>query len=293
MPWAVTEESNWKQDLVVNKIVVFGDSWMLRRAVGGQSETAFSYVLAKQLDVEIDTFADYGLTSAALSRIVATADSGILRRFSQPWKPWQIDAVRHGPHDLVLLHIGGNDIQPCVLTCWFVWWSDYAQREHVRGYLREIVRNIGNIVESLCKKGFRHFVIAMPPFSRHVPLTNMVTTKSLQRLREETERIFTEEFAANKWQDKGCQVCLFNEPQHLDLIHDEKGLGQEHYVDMMHPKAQIHHQLGLRLYHQLAQSSFLRDGISSQSSQKRAKEGSSFGWAFFCCFCCCCLLWHL
>lgn len=237
-PWPIVEKDDWKDNLTVREVVVLGDSWMLRKAVGSQkSETAFSYVLAERLGVEIDPpFAAFGLTSLSLKRRLPL---------------WRKDASVYGPNDLVLLHIGGNDIQPCIATCWFTSWSDEAQREHVRGYLRKVVENTINIIDSLCRRPFRMFVIAIPPFSRHVPLTNMVTRLSLQRLREETEQIYMEEFSAGKWKEKGCHVWLFHEPQHLDQMYDEQCLGN--FVDLMHPGEEIHHELGLRLHQELTQ----------------------------------------
>jgi len=168
---------------------------------------------------------------------------------SQASPPWSAA-------DLALLHVGGNDIQPCVLTCWFHPWDDDSQREHARSYLRPIVKNTGMIVDDLCGKPFRKIVIAVPPFSKHVPLTNFVTENSLLRLREETERIYRESFgnSMDTWRKKGCEVLLFDEPRELDLMFEEIGLGQACYVDLMHPGADIHRELGLRMYRQVVGS---------------------------------------
>merc|ERR1712151_1145542 len=101
------------------------------------------------------------------------------------------------PDDMVLVHVGGNDMQPCIVTSWFVWWSDAAQRAHARSYLNQIVDNVAKFVNSLCGKPFKLFVIAEPPFSKYLPLAKLVSQTSLQRLREETEKMYAQEFASS------------------------------------------------------------------------------------------------
>ena len=224
---------------------------------GGQSQRAFSYVLAKRLNASIGSpFAGFGYTTEDIIKQLPAwlqrGHTGNLRQnspASQTSAPWRAD-------DLVLLHIGGNDIKPCVLTCWFNWWDDDSQREHARSYLRPIVKNIGIIVDTLCGKPFNKIVIAVPPFSKHVPLTIYVTENSLLQLREETERIYRESLgkSTDTWRKNGCEVLLFDEPRELDVMYEEMGLGQACYVDLMHPGAEFHHELGLRMYRQVVGS---------------------------------------
>jgi hypothetical protein len=179
------------------------------------------------------------------------------------------NATFYGPDDLVLVHVGGNDLQPCILTSWFAWWSDEAQREHARGYLRKLVQDLEDVVHTLCEEGpFRTLVISEPPFSKYLPLAGLVSQASLQRLRQETLKIFSERFESGLWQARGCRVLVFHEFLHLDKMADAEGL--KDYVDAMHPSESIHRRLGEILYTQIINaSSSEKDQLDNVKAQLR------------------------
>eukprot|EP00747_Dinoflagellata_sp_TGD_P080143 gnl/TRDRNA2_/TRDRNA2_160780_c0_seq1.p1 gnl/TRDRNA2_/TRDRNA2_160780_c0~~gnl/TRDRNA2_/TRDRNA2_160780_c0_seq1.p1 ORF type:complete len:356 (-),score=61.39 gnl/TRDRNA2_/TRDRNA2_160780_c0_seq1:52-1059(-) len=227
-----------------SKAVVFGDSWMLRSALDGTRDTAWCHVLARKLGIPIlPPFANHGATSTALLDLIENPLQ-VFRRTERE------DPSLYGPDDLLLLHIGGNDLRPAISELWLYFFSRAIQDDVVFRYVRDLVQNLETAIDSMCRKPFRTFVVAEPPVTKYLPLIeDRVWDNNLEAVQQQIAAQYAEVFAADKWLAKGCRVIVFREGVHLDNLGDNEEL--YNYADDLHPDFEIHKRLGELLYEQL------------------------------------------